>query len=82
MVGLGTADCSLHYENFDYCNLVGKDSNSYGLCHKGTIYHQNMAKKYCEPFFDKETVVGVLVDFSQRKIHFFVNKQYLGVAFT
>ena len=81
-IGLGTEDCQLNYENFEYCNLVGKDSSSYGLCHKGTICHNNITKSYCDPFFDKDTVVGVLIDMAKKKIHYFINNNYMGVAFT
>ncbi len=81
-VGLGTEDCQLNYDNFEYCNLVGRDSYSYGLCHKGTVCHNNESRSYCEPFFEKDTVVGVLVDMARKEIHYFINNKYMGLAFT
>lgn len=82
MVGVGSEEVCLHYDNYEYCNLIGLDSNSYGLSHKGRVWHKNMSKKFCEPFFDKDTVMGVYVDMIRKKIHFFLNNVYLGVAFT
>ena len=37
MIGYGTDEVKLHYENFDYVNLIGNDAHSWGLCHKGLI---------------------------------------------
>jgi hypothetical protein len=82
MIGLATKECCLHYENFEYCNLIGLDSNGYGLSHKGYLWHNNESKKYCEPFFDVNTSVGCLVDMYKKKIHYFINNEYMGVAFT
>lgn len=81
MVGYGTEDTKLHYDNFDYINLVGKDSNSWGLCHKGTLWHDGIAKKYCDAFFDKDSLIGVLLNLDDKTMHYFLNGYYLGVAF-
>ncbi len=81
MVGYGTEETKLHYDNFDYINLVGKDSNSWGLCHKGTIWHQGAFKKYCDPIFDKDSLIGVLLNMHDKTIHYFLNGCYLGMAF-
>jgi SPRY domain-containing SOCS box protein 3 len=81
MIGVGTSDVHLHYSDFEYVNLVGKDENSWGLCHKGSIWHNNKSTSYCSPFFHKDTIVGVLYDSYKHKLHFFVNHVYMGVAF-
>ncbi len=81
MIGYGTDEVKLHYDNFDYVNLVGNDEDSWGLCHKGTTWHQGKSTNYCEPFFDKDTVVGVLLNANDRTLHYFMNGNYLGVAF-
>ena len=82
MIGFGTGETKLHYDNFDYINLVGKDSNSWGLCHKGTIWHNGVSKKFCDAFFDKDTTVGVFLNLHTKSMHYFLNGYYLGVAFT
>lgn len=81
MVGYGTDEVPLHYDNFDYVNLVGKDSNSWGLSHKGTIWHNGVHRRYCEPFFDKDILVGVLLNTHDKTLHYFINGVYHGLAF-
>ncbi len=81
MIGVGDADTCLHSDNFDFLNLIGKTKNSWGLCHKGTLWHGNVSRKYCEPFFDKHTRIGVLLDLGRNTLSFFKNGSYLGVAF-
>ena len=81
MIGYGTEDVQLHYENFDYVNLIGKDANSWGLCHKGSIWHNGVYKQFCDPFFEKDTTIGVLLNVYNRTLHYFINGKYLGIAF-
>lgn len=82
MIGVGTEDTKLHYDNFDYINLVGKDKNSWGICHKGTLWHDGVSKKYCEPFFEKDSLIGVFLNLHNKTMHFFLNGYYLGLAFS
>jgi SPRY domain-containing SOCS box protein 3 len=81
MVGYGTEEVKLHYDNFDYVNLVGNDENSWGLCHKGTVWHNGKSKYYCDPFFDKDIIVGSLLNTHDKTLHYFLNGNYLGIAF-
>ena len=81
MFGYGTEETRLHYDNFDYVNLIGKDANSWGLSHKGTIWHNNKSQSYCEAFFDKETIVGVLLNTFEGTIEYFINGKCMGCAF-
>jgi SPRY domain-containing SOCS box protein 3 len=81
MVGVGTKDAVLHTSNYEYVNLIGRDNNSWGLSHKGEIWHNGQKKKFCEPFFDS-TVIGILLDLDQGNLSYFKNKEHLGVAFT
>lgn len=81
MIGYGTDEVQLHYENFDYVHLVGKDSNSWGLSHKGFMWHNGKSKHYCEPFFDKDVVIGVLLNTYTKTLEYFLDGEYLGVAF-
>jgi len=82
MIGYGTKDTKLHYDNFDYINLVGKDFNSWGLCHKGTVWHNGNYKKFCEPILEKDSLIGVFFNSHNKTIHYFLNGYYLGLAFT
>ncbi|XP_031554497.1 SPRY domain-containing SOCS box protein 3-like [Actinia tenebrosa] len=81
MVGVGTKDAVLHTNNYEYVNLIGKDSQSWGLSHKGEIWHNGKKRKFCEPFFDS-TVIGILLDMDQGTLSYFKNNELLGVAFS
>lgn len=81
MVGVCTKKATLHTGNYEYVNLIGRDKQSWGLSHKGELWHNGQKKKFCEPFFDN-TVIGILLDMDRGTLLFFKNKQLLGVAFT
>jgi hypothetical protein len=80
MVGIGR-DCNL-ISPVSFENLIGQDSNSYGLHHKGQIYHNHTARSYCKEFTERrEVTIGVLFDGPQKQLSFYVNGEYKGVAF-
>lgn len=62
--------------------LKGIDSESWGLSYKGFIWHNGRSRKYTEPFYDKNTVIGILLDLSAGTLTFYRNGINLGVAFT
>ena len=61
--------------------LAGLDDHSWGLSYKGTIWEKGKYKKYCEPFYDKDTKIGILLNLYQGTLTFFKNGINLGVAF-
>ena len=63
-------------------NSPGQDEKSWGLSYKGKIYHNGTSKKYCEPFFDAGTRIGLLLDMVKGTLSFYKNGVHLGVAFT
>lgn len=60
----------------------GIDSESWGLSYKGFIWHNGRSRKYSEPFYERNTVIGVLLDLSAGTLTFFRNGVNLGVAFS
>jgi SPRY domain-containing SOCS box protein 3 len=81
MFGIGQK-CSKLVSPVIFENLTGNDSYSYGLSHKGVIYHNRDESSYCEPFKEREEVtVGVLFDGPNRQLSYFVNGVFMGVAF-
>ncbi|XP_016386204.1 SPRY domain-containing SOCS box protein 3-like isoform X2 [Sinocyclocheilus rhinocerous] len=60
----------------------GIDSESWGLSYKGFVWHNGRSRKYTEPFYERNTVIGVLLDLSAGTLTFFRNGVNLGVAFT
>ncbi|XP_068115556.1 SPRY domain-containing SOCS box protein 3-like [Hyperolius riggenbachi] len=82
MVGVGTGRAALHAGNFQYVNLLGMDSQSWGLSYKGAVWHGSTSRRYTEPFYDKGTVIGVLLNMEEGTLTFFKDRQSLGVAFS
>ncbi|XP_033117756.1 SPRY domain-containing SOCS box protein 3-like [Anneissia japonica] len=82
MVGVGTRQALLHTSNYQYVNLIGMDSHSWGISHKGTIWHDGKYKHYCEPFFDQQTRIGIQLNLYNGTLTFYKNGVSLGVAFT
>lgn len=82
MIGVGTENVALHRSNFEYIDLIGFDKESWGLSYKGTAWHGGQKVQYCEPFFDKTTVIGCHLNLYKGTLAFSVNGTYMGVAFT
>lgn len=80
MIGLGNSKASL--ESNAFINLLGFDENSWGLSHKGKLWHNNNTKQYCDEFEENNSVtIGCLFDGYNGRLSYFKNDQYLGVAF-
>ncbi|XP_059165709.1 SPRY domain-containing SOCS box protein 3-like isoform X2 [Physella acuta] len=82
MVGVGTCRALLRSNLYQYINLIGQDEESWGLSYKGCIWHNGISKRYCDPFFDSSTVIGVLLDMYKGTLTFYKNGISLGEAFT
>ncbi|XP_063445958.1 SPRY domain-containing SOCS box protein 3-like isoform X1 [Mytilus trossulus] len=82
MVGVGTERALLHKGDYSYVDLIGMDSQSWGLSYKGKIWHNGQSKKFCQPFFDKTTIITCQLDLYSGTLAFYCNGQSLGVAFT
>ena len=61
--------------------ISGKDNQSWGLTYKGTIWHNGVSHKYCEPFYEPKTVIGCHLNLYDGTLTFYKNGQNLGVAF-
>lgn len=82
MVGVGTERTLLHQGDYKYIDLIGMDSESWGLSYKGKIWHNGQSKQYCQPFYDKTTVITCHLDLYSGTLSFYCNGGSLGVAFT
>ncbi|XP_036391765.1 SPRY domain-containing SOCS box protein 3 [Megalops cyprinoides] len=82
MVGLGTNKALLHTGDFQFINLLGMDRESWGLSYKGSLWHGGKSRKYTEPFYDKMTVIGVLLNLHAGTLRFYKNGISLGLAFS
>ncbi|XP_017565052.1 SPRY domain-containing SOCS box protein 3 isoform X2 [Pygocentrus nattereri] len=60
----------------------GMDAESWGLSYKGFLWHNGQSRKYTEPFYDQNTVIGVLLDRTTGTLTFYRNGENLGLAFS
>ncbi|XP_053472436.1 SPRY domain-containing SOCS box protein 3 isoform X3 [Ictalurus furcatus] len=82
MVGVGTQNALLHAADRQFINLIGMDAEGWGLSYKGILWHNGKSKKYTEPFYEINTVIGVLLDCSAGTLTFYRNGENLGLAFS
>ncbi|XP_035252469.1 SPRY domain-containing SOCS box protein 3 isoform X2 [Anguilla anguilla] len=60
----------------------GMDEESWGLSYKGVLWHGGRSRKYTEPFYDKMTVIGVLLNLDAGTLGFYRDGLSLGPAFS
>ncbi len=81
MFGIGTRRARLHVDAF--VNLLGEDDQSWGLSHKGLLWHGGDWRHYTKPFRENEPVtIGLLFDGPQGTLTFYKDGVNLGIAFT
>lgn len=81
MFGIATSSARLHVDAF--VNLLGEDEESWGLSHKGLVWHAGRARVYTTPFKENEaTTIGVLFDGLEGTLSFYKDGVCLGPAFT
>lgn len=64
------------------CLAPGMNAESWGLSYKGVLCHNGKSKKYTEPFYEINTVIGVLLDCNAGTIIFYRNGENLSLAFS
>ncbi|KAL3868904.1 hypothetical protein ACJMK2_041659 [Sinanodonta woodiana] len=80
MFGVGTKKARLYVDAF--VNLLGEDGESWGLSHKGLIWHNAKCRQYCKPFRENEsTVIGILFDWNNGTLSYYKDGEDMGVAF-
>jgi len=80
MFGIGTKKARLHVDAF--VNMLGEDDQSWGLSHKGFIWHKGIWRQYTKPFRENEaTTIGLLFDGIKGTLSYFKDGVSLGVAF-
>ncbi|KAK7576323.1 hypothetical protein V9T40_012609 [Parthenolecanium corni] len=80
MFGVGT--CKSRLGTAGFTNLIGEDCNSWGLSHKGLLWHAGKCQKYCRPFPEtKQATIGILFDGIYGTLTFFKDGENLGMAF-
>ncbi len=81
MFGVCTKDTRLHVDSF--VNLIGEDHRSWGLSHKGLLWHKGKWRHYTRNFRENEsTTIGLLLDMEQGTLTYYKDGICLGIAFT
>nr|XP_018905064.1 PREDICTED: SPRY domain-containing SOCS box protein 3 [Bemisia tabaci] len=81
MFGVGTKQARLHAASF--VNLVGENQHSWGLSHKGLLWHGGYRKVYTKPFRENEaTIIGILFDGINGTLTYYKDGKNLGIAFS
>ena len=63
--------------------MLGEEESSWGLSHKGLLWHAGRHKTYIKPFRENvATTIGIYFDGISGNLTFFKDGQNLGVAFT
>ena len=81
MFGVATKRARLHVDAF--VNLLGEDDQSWGLSHKGLLWHDGKWRQYTKPFRENEaTIIGLLFDWNQGTLTYYKDGHSLGIAFS
>ena len=81
MLGIGTKDARLYANRF--FNMLGENDQSWGLSHRGKLWHNGNSSKYTKAFIEgKPTTIGLLFDGISGTLTYFKDGLNLGVAFS
>ena len=80
MFGIGTKKARLHVDGF--VNMLGENINSWGMNHKGFLWHGGKYRWYTKPFQENvATTIGVFFDGIEGTLTFYKDNICLGIAF-
>ncbi|KAK6637761.1 hypothetical protein RUM44_008183 [Polyplax serrata] len=82
MVGVGTENFNINQANERFCNLIGCDSESWGMKFTGSLHHNNTFKNYNTiAGFTMGSIIGVHLNMWNGTLEYYLNRIPLGVAF-
>lgn len=80
MFGIGTIEARLHVDAF--VNMLGENNQSWGLSHKGFLWHDGQYRQYTKSFKENiSTTIGILFDGIAGTLTYYKDGHNLGVAF-
>ena len=81
MFGIGTEKARMSMR--DFVNLLGADENSWGLNHRGVLWHKNKSRCYTDSFEeDTPTRIGLYFNGLEGTLSYYKDGKYLGIAFS
>eukprot|EP00795_Rhopilema_esculentum_P009128 gene9128-16788_t len=79
MIGVGTKEVELDKYKSQFCSMLGRDSESWGLSYFGTFQNGGKTRDYTEKF-ERGTIIGIHLDMWKGTLSFFKDGRLLGVA--
>ena len=77
MIGVGTGEVNLNAHAQNFCSLLGKDFESWGLSYTGNLYHGGQSRPYGSKF-GQGSIIGVHLDMWKGHLYFYKNRKPLG----
>ncbi|XP_012556406.1 SPRY domain-containing SOCS box protein 3 isoform X1 [Hydra vulgaris] len=80
MVGVGCDGMDLNKYKSQFCSIIGKESNSWGISYFGTVHHNGKTREFTKKF-ERGSVIGCHLDLWKGTLSFYKNGEPLGIAF-
>ena len=80
MIGIGASSVDLNKYKSQFCSIIGKDTDSWGISYFGTLHHNGKTKDYTKKF-ERGAVIGCHLDLWKGTLSFYKNGKPLGIAF-
>lgn len=81
MVGLGTGNVDLNAFRYNFCSLLGRDGESWGLSYYGLSQQKGDFQAVSNSRFGQGSIIGVHVDMWHGTVAFYKNRRPLGKVF-
>ena len=79
MIGIGTKEVDLSKYKSQFCSLLGRDAESWGISYFGTLHSNGQGREYTKKF-ERGTVIGIHLDMWNGTLIFYKNGKSLGIA--
>jgi len=80
MIGVGASTVDLNKYKSQFCSIIGKDTDSWGISYFGTLHHNGKTKEYTRKF-ERGSIIGCHLDLWKGTLSFYKNGEPLGIAF-
>ena len=80
MIGIGSEGMDLNKYKSQFCSIIGKESNSWGISYFGTLHHNGKTREFTKKF-ERGSVIGCHLDLWKGTLSFYKNGEPLGIAF-
>lgn len=82
MIGIGTDAFDINQSNEQFCDLLGCDSESWGMKFDGSLHHNNQTHAY-NPVagFTIGSIIGIHLNMWNGTLEYYLNRIPLGIAF-